>query len=99
MAGGYVRALFDFHTDERNEISLSAGDVIHVDTVVDGSWYLGTCEGKQGNFPNNFVEPIVLPNFTVGQYVFAASKDFNAEHKEDLGFMKGNSVTPQLNVP
>ena len=37
-------------------MSFSAGDEIHIEKKRDSGWWVGTCRGKKGYFPHNYVE-------------------------------------------
>jgi len=50
-------ALYDYDAEDDTEMTIHEGDVLFVISETDG-WYFGTnADGKQGNFPSNFVEP------------------------------------------
>jgi hypothetical protein len=53
------RALYDYDAEDDTELTIKEGDILHVVSETDG-WYYGTrkADGKQGNFPSNFVEPV-----------------------------------------
>jgi len=53
------RALYDYEAEDDTELSIKEGDILHVVSETDG-WYYGTrkTDGKAGNFPSNFVEPV-----------------------------------------
>ena len=89
MAQTYVKALYDFHTSETQEIPLLTGDVVRVLRKVDDNWLKGSLHGKIGNFPANFVQTVQLPAISTGQKIFAATRSFPAEVAGDLGFQKG----------
>ncbi|KTW26638.1 hypothetical protein T552_02647 [Pneumocystis carinii B80] len=56
-----VRALYDFHASEANELSFQRGDIITVLEVVHKDWWYGFLNGKMGIFPNNYVEKLQEP--------------------------------------
>ena len=87
--GHYVRALHDFDTHEKGEITLRAGDVIKVTNVVDDNWLYGQLDCLEGNFPANFVESITLPNVQPSQKIFVAIDEFPAEQAGDLAISTG----------
>ncbi|XP_065057757.1 CD2-associated protein-like [Rhopilema esculentum] len=51
------RVLFDYDPENSDELGLEKDDIVIVTNkdVCDG-WWEGTCHGKKGVFPNNFVE-------------------------------------------
>ncbi|CAG8786690.1 21622_t:CDS:2, partial [Gigaspora rosea] len=56
-----VRALYDFHPTESNELGFSCGDIINVMDNVYKDWWKGELRGKIGIFPVNYVEKITEP--------------------------------------
>ncbi|CAG8612088.1 4552_t:CDS:10, partial [Dentiscutata heterogama] len=56
-----VRALYDFHPTESNELGFSCGDIINVIDNVYKDWWKGELRGKTGIFPVNYVEKITEP--------------------------------------
>ncbi|MFH4980836.1 hypothetical protein AB6A40_007545 [Gnathostoma spinigerum] len=59
--GEWYVALYDFVPSEPNDLPLKAGDRILVTESVN-DWWKGTCDGKSGIFPANYVQkdPSVL---------------------------------------
>lgn len=53
------RALYAFDGRSDDELSFCVGDVITLlsDDAGDG-WYFGSCQGRVGVFPANYVEPL-----------------------------------------
>nr|XP_039263528.1 microtubule-associated serine/threonine-protein kinase 4-like isoform X1 [Styela clava] len=53
-----ARALYDFTAVHQDDITLEKGDIItNIDPAkTDGSWWHGTCLGRMGFFPSNYVE-------------------------------------------
>ncbi|XP_068434974.1 GRB2-related adapter protein 2a [Clinocottus analis] len=49
-----VKALYDFHAEEDDELGFSAGDVIELLDRSDASWWRGRLRGKSGLFPANY---------------------------------------------
>ena len=62
MAKSYVKALYDYHSDEATDLSFTAGAVIQVLNQVDENWIKGEYDGNVGLFPTNFVEPFIAPD-------------------------------------
>ncbi|XP_042196598.1 rho guanine nucleotide exchange factor 6 isoform X2 [Callorhinchus milii] len=50
-----VKARFQFKQTNEDELSFSKGDIVYVTRVEDGGWWEGTCKGKTGWFPSNYV--------------------------------------------
>lgn len=50
-----VRANYNFTAESDKEMSLNKGDMIKVIKKVDEGWWVGTCNGKSGMFPSNYV--------------------------------------------
>lgn len=53
-----VKANYNFAAESENEISLRKGDIIKVTKHIDEGWWIGTCNGKNGMFPSNYVSII-----------------------------------------
>jgi len=52
------QALYDYEAEDETELTIKEGEILHVISETDG-WYFGTsAQGKEGNFPSNFVEPV-----------------------------------------
>ncbi len=53
--------LFDYTAENEDELSLTEGDIITVidKDLDDQGWWRGRLSGKEGVFPDNFVELIV----------------------------------------
>jgi len=50
------QALYDYEAEDETELTIKEGEILHVISETDG-WYFGTnAQGKEGNFPSNFVE-------------------------------------------
>ena len=57
MHGGaqQARALYDFAPSAEDELGFRIGDLITV-TDTQGSWWMGSLDGRSGAFPSNYVE-------------------------------------------
>lgn len=53
--GEWCIALYDFQASEPTDLDLKAGDKIWVTEAVD-DWWKGTCNGRSGIFPANYVQ-------------------------------------------
>lgn len=53
-----VRANYSFQAENKEEMTLTKGDVVSVVQEVDEGWWLGECNGRRGLFPSNYVEPL-----------------------------------------
>ena len=56
-----VRALFDFHATDPDELTFRKGDIIAVLESVYKDWWKGLLKGKTGIFPLNYVEKLADP--------------------------------------
>jgi len=54
------RALFDFDAENEGELEFKKDDIIEISSRIDENWLQGSCKGREGYFPENFVE-IVVP--------------------------------------
>jgi len=52
-----ARALYLFKAEQPGELSLNPGDIVVLDRVT-GEWWTGTCNGRSGEFPANYVQMI-----------------------------------------
>jgi len=52
------KVLYDYGAEDETELTIKEGEILHVISETDG-WYFGTnAQGKEGNFPSNYVEKI-----------------------------------------
>ena len=102
MAKSYVKALYDYHSNEATDLSFTAGAVIHVLNQIDENWIEGEHEGNIGLFPANFVEHFSTSH--VGEDLAPVVSDANGKtvvandtyiSGEDgvLTFFKGDELT------
>ncbi len=51
-----VRVEYDYAAEERDELTIKQGDIISNVLQFEEGWYIGTLNGKEGVFPDNFVK-------------------------------------------
>jgi son of sevenless len=52
----YVRALYDYESDDQSSLSFHEGDVIKVIMSLESGWWDGVINGVRGWFPSNYCE-------------------------------------------
>ena len=57
----YVRALYNYESDDRTSLSFQKGDVIQVITRLASGWWDGVIKGVRGWFPSNYCVVITGP--------------------------------------
>ena len=57
----YVRALYDYETDDRTSLSFHQGDTIQVLTQLASGWWDGVINGTRGWFPSNYCVVVTGP--------------------------------------
>ncbi|KAM8924347.1 dynamin-binding protein isoform 2-T2 [Pelodytes ibericus] len=90
--GSVVRAIFDFCPSVLEELTLFAGDVIEVISVIDEFWLLGNKEGITGQFPVSFVEPLTVPSVTHGERLYVCNSEFTSHEPGALCLQRGDLV-------
>ncbi|KAK1175849.1 hypothetical protein AOXY_G567 [Acipenser oxyrinchus oxyrinchus] len=96
------RVLHDFAAEHPDELMLRAGDTVTQLEKVDAAWYHGTCRGRSGIFPVDFVE-VDVPAATNGKKASpppasisgprcVARFDFEGEHADELTFFEGDVI-------
>ncbi|KAL7057937.1 hypothetical protein AAHC03_017235 [Spirometra sp. Aus1] len=53
-----VRVEYDYNAEERDELTIKQGDIITNVSQFEEGWFIGTLNGKEGVFPDNFVKII-----------------------------------------
>ncbi|KAM3913454.1 dynamin-binding protein isoform 1-T1 [Leptodactylus fuscus] len=91
-AGSVVRAMFDFCPSVSEELTLFAGDVIEVLSVIDEFWLLGNKEGITGQFPVSFVEALTIPTMKHGEKIYVCISDFTSHEPGGLCLQRGDLV-------
>ncbi|KNC31621.1 hypothetical protein FF38_01019, partial [Lucilia cuprina] len=87
----HAYALYDFDSNEANDLKFKKGDLILLKRKIDSNWYVGQLKGAEGNFPINYVQ-IVVP-LPTSQCV--ALYDFKMGPNEEEGcltFKKGTVI-------
>lgn len=51
-----MRALYSYEAVKPDELSFTEGDIIYLTQRHDDGWYQGVLNGRQGFFPENYVE-------------------------------------------
>ena len=90
--GRLVKAVYDFPTDDKEELPLQIGDIIQVKERIDKQWSKGVCAGREGNFPIGFTVDIKIPELAEHQELFAVTDDFIAQEGGDLMLKKGKTT-------
>ena len=57
----YVRALYDYESDDRTSLSFRQGDTIQVITQLTSGWWDGVIKGVRGWFPSNYCVVVTGP--------------------------------------
>ncbi|XP_018418382.1 PREDICTED: dynamin-binding protein [Nanorana parkeri] len=90
--GSVVRAIFDFSPSVSEELTLFAGDVIEILSVIDEFWLLGNKEGITGQFPSSFVEVLNIPSVKHGERLYVCISDFTSHEPGALCLQRGDMV-------
>ncbi|RXM34313.1 SH3 domain-containing protein 19 [Acipenser ruthenus] len=96
------RVLHDFAAEHPDELMLRAGDTVTQLEKVDAAWYHGTCRGRSGIFPVDFIE-VDVPAATNGKKASpppasisgprcVARFDFEGEHADEMTFFEGDVI-------
>ncbi|XP_040217391.1 dynamin-binding protein isoform X1 [Rana temporaria] len=90
--GSVVRAIFDFCPSVSEELTLFAGDVIEILSVIDEFWLVGNKEGITGQFPASFVEALNIPSVKHGEKLYVSISDFSSHEPGALCLQRGDLV-------
>ena len=99
----YAKALYDYEASKADELSFAVGSLITGVTVhAGGGWWEGTCNGRTGWFPDNFVarctpsgEDEVQPANPASAGVLQHAKckfDYDAVNADELSLRVGDIV-------
>ncbi|KAM7536481.1 hypothetical protein Aperf_G00000081625 [Anoplocephala perfoliata] len=75
-----VQVEYDYTAEERDELTLKQGDIVTNVSQFEEGWYIGTFNGREGVFPDNFVK-ILKP---------ATSKNNHSKSSSDQNDRSGN---------
>lgn len=78
----FVRALYDYSTEDTTSLSFRAGDVIQVLKQLDSGWWDGIVNGQRGWFPSNYCI-LVPPGETNGGMLSDDSDDGDEDDSYD----------------
>lgn len=53
----YVEVLYNYAAQQPEDLSLTVGDKVQVLEHTSPDWWRGTCNGRTGMFPSNYVKP------------------------------------------
>nr|1YNZ_A Chain A, Pin3p [Saccharomyces cerevisiae]1ZX6_A Chain A, Ypr154wp [Saccharomyces cerevisiae] len=53
----YVEALYQFDPQQDGDLGLKPGDKVQLLEKLSPEWYKGSCNGRTGIFPANYVKP------------------------------------------
>ncbi|XP_068111639.1 dynamin-binding protein isoform X1 [Hyperolius riggenbachi] len=91
-AGSVVRAIFDFCPSVSEELTLFAGDVVEILSVIDEFWLVGNKDGITGQFPASFVEALTIPTVKHGERLYVCISDFSSHEPGALSLQRGDLV-------
>ncbi|CAB1435036.1 unnamed protein product [Pleuronectes platessa] len=55
---GKCKALYNFQSEQEDELTLTEGDLLDIYTREDNGWWFGQLNGKTGHFPSTYVEEL-----------------------------------------
>jgi hypothetical protein len=78
----FVRALYDYSTDDPTSLSFHAGDVIQVLKQLDSGWWDGIVNGQRGWFPSNYCNLIPASEHLNGHGVLPSDDSDDLEEDD-----------------
>ncbi|KAM9347152.1 nostrin [Symphorus nematophorus] len=55
---GQCKALYDFTSEQEDELTLTEGDLIDIYAKEENGWWFGELNGRRGHFPSTYVEEL-----------------------------------------
>ncbi|KAJ0172772.1 hypothetical protein K1T71_011911 [Dendrolimus kikuchii] len=95
----HARAMYDYISNEPNDLSFKKGDTIVLQKKLDAFWYQGECSGRTGIFPITYVQ-VVIP-LPIPTALCKALYDFRMSAPDEegcLAFDKGAIITVHRRV-
>ncbi|XP_067935814.1 dynamin-binding protein-like [Watersipora subatra] len=86
------RVLYDFETQEPDEVSLTADTYLQVLAQVNEDWLTGYYNGRVGNFPAAFVQQLPVVTLPTHGKVFVATDTFPELQAGDLAINPGEII-------
>ncbi|KAK9331622.1 ras guanine nucleotide exchange factor domain-containing protein [Lipomyces starkeyi] len=77
----FVRALYNYTSDEPNSLSFKKGDVISVCLQLDTGWWDGQLGEKRGWFPSNYCQAVDVHDLS--EEIIASCHVYNDEHVDE----------------
>ncbi|BDD55230.1 hypothetical protein MAP00_000774 [Monascus purpureus] len=105
----FVRAMYDYHTDDYTSLSFRQGDVIQVLNQLETGWWDGVIDNVRGWFPSNYCTVITDPDDLGDRFSHThedseastesgVEEDYEDEHPGDVLFPDGNPRHSQATI-
>lgn len=91
-AGCPAIALYSFSAEQDGDLGFSEGDTVVVLSRINKDWLLGELNGRRGQFPASFVQPISKNTSTKGADIYKVAFPFEAQHADELTLRPGDKV-------
>ncbi|XP_005996408.1 SH3 domain-containing protein 19 isoform X2 [Latimeria chalumnae] len=100
----HALVLHDFQAEQADDLSLKSGETVYLLERLDQEWYRGTCRGRTGVFPANFVKVIIdvaegnstkksgSPSPNISGPRCRARFDFESDQADELSFSEGDII-------